>query len=292
LESGEAIGGQEGGHFEDAQIVVALGELGGSGIVDDKGYIGMQLQGGSGNGGGDGAFDGFGDGGGLGCAGGEQKNFAGFQNRTDAHGDGTTGTLLAGSKGFCIVVQSFAAQDFEARAGTDTGRRLIETDVAIAADAQKLEVDASGLADGLFIGGAILIVIAADCPVGNVDVAGIHVDVRKQVFMHEMMEALGMRGGKTEILIEIKSNDPGEIERALLVKSDELFVNADHGAAGGQAKRQSRFFAHRAGNELSGLKADFFSVAFQDHQHAASSLNKALSFAANNYEPAKEIRQP
>src|SRR5882724_1670001 len=111
-------------------------------------------------------------------------------------------------------------------------------------------------------------------------------------FMHEMMEALRMRGGKSEIFIEIKSNDAGEIERAVLVKSDELFVNADHGAASGQAKRQGRFFAHRTGNELSGLKADFFNVAFQDHQHAASSLNRALSVAANNYEPAKEIRQP
>ena len=292
MELGEAIGGQQGGHFEDAEIVVALGELGGGGIIDDKGYVGMELQGGSRDGGGDGAFDGFGDGGGLGGSGGEQENFASFQNRADAHGDGATGTLFAGSEGFGIVVQSFAAQDFEARARTDAGSGLIEADVAIAADAEKLEVDASGLADGQFVGSAVLIVIAADGAIGNVDVAGIYVDVREQIFMHEMMEALRMRGGKSEIFIEIKSNDAGEIERAVLVKSDELFVNADHGAASGQAKRQGRFFAHRTGNELSGLKADFLNVAFQDHQHAASSLNRALSVAANNYEPAKEIRQP
>jgi hypothetical protein len=287
LELGEAIGGQEGGHFEYAVIVVALGELRGGGIVDDEGDVGMKLQGGGGDGGGDGSFDGFGDGSGLGGAGGEQENFPGFQNRADAHGDGTARTLFAGSEGFCIVVQRLPAQDFEARAGTNAGSGLVEADVTVAADAQDLEVDAAGLADGLFIGGAVLIVIAADGAVGNVDIARIYIDAREEIFVHEMMEALRMCGGKTEIFIEIKSNDAGEIERALLVERDELFVDADHGAASGQAKRQSRFFAYRAGNELSGLKANFFGVAFQDHQHAASSLNRPFSIAVNNYEPAK-----
>jgi len=59
----EAVGGEEGGHLEDAEVVVALGELGGGGIVDDEGDFGMELEGGGGDGGGDGAFDGFGDGG-------------------------------------------------------------------------------------------------------------------------------------------------------------------------------------------------------------------------------------
>jgi hypothetical protein len=33
---------------------------------------------------------------------------------------------------------------------------------------------------------------------------------------------------------------------------------------------------HRTGDELCGLEADFFVVAFQDNQHAASSLNFVL----------------
>src|SRR5258708_29818305 len=97
--------------------------------------------------------------------------------------------------------------------------------------------------------------------------------MREEGFAHEMMKAPRMRGGKTEIFIKIKSNDAREVERALFVQAHKMFVGADHCAAGCQSKRQCRFFAHRAGNELCGLEADFFFVAFQDYQHAASSLN-------------------
>ena len=148
--------------------------------------------------------------------------------------------------------------------------------MAVAPDTQKLKVDSSGLSNGLFIGCAVAIVIAANGSVGNVNVAGIHVDVREEVFLHEVVKTPRMCGGKSEIFIEIKSYDAREIKRALFVKTHEMFVYADHGAASGQSKRQCRFFAHRTGNELRGLEADFFFVAFQDYQHAASSLNCAF----------------
>ncbi len=148
--------------------------------------------------------------------------------------------------------------------------------MAVAPDAQELEVDSSGFSDSLLVRCAVLIVIAADGSVGNVDVSGIYVDVREEIFLHEMMKAPRMCGGKSEIFIEIEGYDAREIERALFVETHEMFVGADHGAAGCQPEHQCRFFAHRAGNELRGLEADFFVVAFQDNQHAASSLNCAF----------------
>ena len=148
--------------------------------------------------------------------------------------------------------------------------------MAITPDAQKLEVDSSGLSNGIFIGCAVPIVIAANGPLWNVDVAGVHVDMREEVFLHEMMKTPRMCGRKSEIFIEIKSYDAREIKRALFMKTHEMFVNADHGAASGQSKRQCRFFAHRAGNELRGLETDLLIVAFQDNQHAASSLTCAF----------------
>ena len=110
--SGEAVGGEEGGHLEDAEVVVALGELGGGGIVDDEGDFGMELEGGSGDGGGYRAFDGFGDGGGLGGAGGEEEDFAGFEDGADAHGDGAAGAFFAGGEKFGVVVDGFLVEDF------------------------------------------------------------------------------------------------------------------------------------------------------------------------------------
>ena len=78
--------------------------------------------------------------------------------------------------------------------------------MAVAPDAQKLKVDSSSLPDRRFIRRAILIVIAPDSSIGNVDVARVGVDVRKKIFLHEMMKTLRMRGGKAEILIKIKGH--------------------------------------------------------------------------------------
>src|SRR5262245_19020601 len=97
---GEAVRGEEGGHFEDAVVVVALSELGGGRFVEKKRHVGMELQGGGGDGAGDGAFDGFGDGRGFGGASGEQKNFACFENTADAHGDGAARAFFAGGEEF------------------------------------------------------------------------------------------------------------------------------------------------------------------------------------------------
>ena len=93
-------------------VVIALGELGGGGIVDDEGDVGMELQRGGGDRGGDGAFDGFGDGGGFGCAGGQQQDLARFEDGADAHGDGAARAFFAGGEGFGVVVDGFLAQNF------------------------------------------------------------------------------------------------------------------------------------------------------------------------------------
>src|SRR5437773_794387 len=77
----EPVRGEESSHLEDAVVIVALGELRCRGLVENERHIRMELQGRRGDGAGDGAFDGFGDGGGLGRAGGQQKDFARFEDR-------------------------------------------------------------------------------------------------------------------------------------------------------------------------------------------------------------------
>jgi hypothetical protein len=285
----EAVGSEEGGHLEDAEVVVALGELGGGGIVDDEGDFGMELEGGGRDGGSDGAFDGFGDGGGFGIAGGEEQDLAGFEDGADAHGDGAAGAFFARSKKLGVVVYSFLVEDFQAGARAKAGRGFVEADVAIAADAKKLQVDAAGLADGVLIGFAVVVVVAADGAIGDVDVVGIDVDVCKEIFLHEVMEALRMRGGEAEVFIEIESDDAGEIERAGFVEADEFQVDGDHGAAGGQAESEGRLAAHGAGDELRGLAADFGGVTFEDDQHAGRSPEVRFDYVRKRIVREKKI---
>src|SRR2546426_11689482 len=62
-----------------------------------------------------------------------------------------------------------------------------------------------------------------------------------------------------------------------------MLIDVHHRATRGQSEHQSRFFAHRAGDELRCLPADFFTVALQKYQHAAPSLYLAILLAEAGY---------
>src|SRR6266404_7376944 len=100
----------------------------------------MVLQRGSGDAGGDRAFDGLRDRDGFRWTAGKKQNAFCFKNRADAHGDGAFGDFFAGRKKFAVVVDGFLAKDFQTRAGAETGCWLVETDMAVAADAQDLKI--------------------------------------------------------------------------------------------------------------------------------------------------------
>ena len=110
--------------------------------------------------------------------------------------------------------------------------------MSIAPDSQKLKINSAGLPNGFFIRGAVLVVVTANGSVRDMDIAGFDVDVSEEIFMHEMMKALRMRGGKAEVFIEIKGDDTRKIKSALFMECYKMFVNADHCVAGGQAQRQ------------------------------------------------------
>src|SRR5215472_4040838 len=249
-------------------VIVALGELRSSWFVQKKRHVGMKLQGRSGDGARDGAFDRFRDGGGFGVAGGEQENFARFENCADSHGDGAARAFLPGAEELRIVVKRFAAQGFETRARRQARGRLVEADMPVTADAENLEVNPTGGPDRLLVGSAVSIVVSADATVGNVHIARRHVYVAKEILLHEVLETLRMRAGQALVFVKIERADLREIERACLVQANELLVEADHGAAGGKAERERWFFLDRAGDEQRGLLVHFFVVALQDDQHA------------------------
>src|SRR6267143_6418435 len=118
----------------------------------------------------DGPLDGFCDGLGFGRTGGEQNYFFGFEDGSDPHGNGAAGNLFAGSEGLAIVFEGFSIQDFQARSRGEARGRLVEPDMAVAPDAQNLQINSSGSADGLLIRGAIFFVITADFSVGDMRV--------------------------------------------------------------------------------------------------------------------------
>src|SRR6266404_7888708 len=199
-----------------------------------------------------------------------------------------TRPLLARRKRLRVVVHRFLAEHFQPRARGQAGSRLVEANVSIAADPKNLQIDAPGLADVLFIRNAILIVMARDSSVRNMNIGWAHVDVRKEMLAHKIMKALRMCRRKSQVLIQIESHDAGKIKRSLLVKLHEMLVHAHHRAARGQSKHQFRFLAHRAGDKLRRLPADLFTVALQEYQHTAPSLYLAFLLAETGWRRNRE----
>src|SRR5467141_864511 len=105
------------------------------------------------------------------------------------------------------------------------------------ADAEQLEVDATGGANRFFIRGArVHHTLARRDALGNVDVLLRDVHVREEVFPHVPVIAVGTVGRHRVILVEIERDDARKIDVSRLVAADQLFVDTQGGAAGGEVR--------------------------------------------------------
>ncbi len=170
--------------------------------------------------------------------------------------------FFAGSKKFAVVLDGFFREDFETRSGAKTGGGLVEADVAIAADAKDLQVDAASISNALLVGGAVLAIVPFDRAIGNMNVGGRDVHVRKKVLAHEVREALRMIGGKSQVFVEIEGGHAGKIEGLFPVQAGELLIHADGAAAGRQTEAKSRVAAHGARDHARRFAADLFGTGF------------------------------
>src|SRR4029077_6015101 len=100
-----------------------------------------------------------------------------FEDGADAHGDGALGNLFVGGKEMAVVFDGLFAENFQTGTRAQAGSRFVESDMAVAADAENLQVDTAGCANGLFVGRAILLIVSLDGTVGDVNVAGCYVHV-------------------------------------------------------------------------------------------------------------------
>src|SRR5882724_9640817 len=139
--------------------------------------------------------------------------------------------------------------------------------MAIASDSENLEIDSSRITDGLLVSGAVLLPIAGDCAIGDMNVARIDVYVGEEVFVHGMVKAFCVFRRQSNILVQVKCGDARKIEMFLAVQAHELTVYANHGSAGGQAECERRLLANRIRNEMRGAAANLFLIALKYHQH-------------------------
>src|SRR5258708_35787349 len=184
--------------------MLLLVEMGAGLLIDDEGDIAVKLQCGSSDRGCERSLNGFGDSGCLGGAICEKENPLCFENGADAHGDGALGNLFFGGEELAVVFDGFFAENFQTGSRTEAGGRFVESDVAVAADAADLQVDAARLANGLFVGRTITIVVSLDGAIGDVAGAGRPGHVSAKILMHEMVKTLRMVRREAQVFVEVE----------------------------------------------------------------------------------------
>lgn len=201
-------------------VIVALRESGRRIFIQDKDDVGMELECGGADRGTDRTFNGFRDGVSFRFSRGENEDSSSFQNGADAHRDGTFWNFRSFWKKAAIVFDRFLRQFFQASAGSEAGIGLVETDVAIAADAENLEVDSAGLFNGAFVFVAVGGIILAKSAAGDVDSIRREIYVLEKIGMHEVVKALWIVGREAQIFVQIEAGGLREIEALRFVKSN------------------------------------------------------------------------
>ena len=243
-----------------------------SGFVANDDAVGMLLECGDGPGLAHRAFDSS-----LKCAGfvvavAEDEYFFGRHHRADAYGEGSCGHR------FGIAAEETAVGDARvrgerllARAARERRVGFVEGNVAVGADTAEEEVDATALADHVFV------VCAFGCEilgvtVEDVDVLLRAVDVVEEVVGHERVVALGMVFGQTHVFVHVEGHHVLEAHTTGLVRLHNGAIHAEGAGAGGKTQHE-RFFCRGIGgvnlvdNVVGCPLRQLFVVGFDDNSH-------------------------
>ena len=147
---------------------------------------------------------------------------------SDAHRDSVAGHVLGTEKVACRIGARDTGKRDHTSATVTIAARLIESDVTVAIDTQKLKVDSARILD-------LLLVLFAERgnfvfrhrAVENVDVSGLDVDMVEQMLVHHPSNTLQLKWLHRKVLAQIERDHVGERQHALLVDTNEFVVNVD-----------------------------------------------------------------
>ena len=185
----------------------------------------------------DGAVEGALDCGGLAFPPSQECNAFCIEDGGAAHGDGASGNLLFFGKVNGVVVACLFAEIHNAGSRVAGGAWFVESDVAVGANAEDLEVDPTSFDDGGFIGATIGIEVrVSNGAVRDVDVVGEDVDVIEELLMHELPVAVWIGAIQAKVFVEVEGGDRSEGKLSCGMEFAERFVKLDGGATSGEAE--------------------------------------------------------
>ena len=131
--------------------------------------------------------------------------------------------------------------------------RLVEADVAVVAQAQKLQVNAASEQDGSLVSIACGLSVGVGA-IGHMRVLGAHVDLAEQVLLHEVVVALLVIGRQAAIFVQIERCNAREVDALGFV-------------ARGQTQHAARLFLDQVDNHVGGGFAHFLIVFGHENLH-------------------------
>src|SRR5438552_2164394 len=198
-----------------------------------------------------------------------QDQLARIENGADAHRDGVHRHVFPALEEARVVIDGLLGERLESGARAQRARRLIEGDVAVGADAQDLQVDPAAFRDTLLVpfaeGGVV-----AGRPGGNIDVLPRDVHLPEEVLIHEVVVALWMIRGQTDVFVEVERRHAREVDLPRLVQAYQLLIQAEWRGPGRHTEYGIRLGVEHVDDELRRHLAHLLVVALDDDFHASA----------------------
>ena len=220
------------------------------------------------------------DGLGLIGAGGKQEHAAGVHDAANAQADRLTGHVVftveeaaVGLDGAMRKVDDVAA--IHKRVG-----RLVKADVAVAANAKNLDINAACLGNGFIIAGAFRLLVGG-VAVGDMGAGRVDVDMIEQLGLHKAVIALLVLNRQSAVLIQVKGLRLGEIQHAGLAQANQFLIGGNRGGAGGQAQHGGGLGKHLRGNQGCGGLSHLGGIFVNMNLHTVPSLTNPICISEN-----------
>ena len=133
--------------------------------------------------------------------------------------------------------------------GLQRGRRLVEANVTVGADAENLHVDSPGPSDRALVAVALLHRVRGRA-IQEVNAFGGEVDATEEVRVHEAAKTARVRRRNPDEFIEVERGGARQIDPALLDTRRQLLVEADWRPARREPEHQGRPLCQLGGNTV------------------------------------------
>ena len=144
--------------------------------------------------------------------------------------------------------------------------RLIESDVAVCADAQHLNIHAV-----VFHGLLICLAVRLGVSIRHMHVFFLDIDALEQVLMHERPVRLFVVAVNAYIFIEVECHDIGIARSVFFMILDHVLVQSDRAASCGKAQHRRLLGSHDLLHHLKRFFTDCVVVFYNNYFHVISS---------------------